>query len=140
MVKLPADNPDALRVCLRAVHCKFDVIPPSVPQNAIFNLVILCDKYDMVGLLKPFWDQWVRALPPASGDPMSFIHRLWISRTLGYQECYEMTLMKLITQLRIDGKGGIFLEGCVEDLGKNIHFQQLGVAGKWRLAATLNPN
>jgi hypothetical protein len=26
-VDLPEDNPDALRVCLRAVHCKFDIIP-----------------------------------------------------------------------------------------------------------------
>jgi hypothetical protein len=140
MVDLPEDNPDALRVCLRAVHCRFDTIPPSLSEEAIFDLVILCDKCDMVGLLKPFWDQWVTALPPASGGPVSFVHRLWIARTLRYQECYKTTLMKLISLLQIDGKGGLFLERYAEDLGKNMHFQQLGVAGKWRSTISLNPN
>ena len=139
-VDLPEDNPDALRVCLRAVHCKFDIIPPSLSEEAIFDLVILCDKCDMVGLLKPFWDQWVTALPAARGDPVSFVHRLWIARTLGYKECYKMTLMKLMSLLRIDGEGGIFLERYREDLGKNIHFQQLGVTGKWRSTVSLDPN
>jgi hypothetical protein len=139
-VELPEDSPDALRVCLRAVHCKFDIIPPSLSEEAIFDLVILCDKCDMVGLLKPFWDQWVTALPPASGSPMSFVRRLWIARTLGYVECYKMTLMKLMSLLRTDGKGGIFLDLYAEDLGKIIHFQQLGVASKWRSNASLNPN
>jgi hypothetical protein len=71
---------------------------------------------------------------------MSFVRRLWIARTLGYVECYKMTLMKLMSLLRIDGKGGIFLDLYAEDLGKIIHFQQLGVASKWRSNASLNPN
>lgn len=129
-----------MRVSLMAVHCRFDVIPAAVSQQAAFDLVILCDKYDMVGLLKPFWHRWVRNLPRTTGDPTSFVHRLWIAHTLGYEECYNVTLMDLMSLLRTDDKDRIFLGNYEEDLGENIHLRHLGVVGKWRSRATLTLN
>jgi hypothetical protein len=131
-VRLPDDNPDSLRILLNAVHSKFDAIPTTLPNESVFSLAVLCDKYDTVALLKPFWNDWVQKSNAAPSTPTGFVHRLWIARTLGYERCYKATLKELIYLLRIlNDKPRIFLESYYEeDLCDNIYLQALGVLGK----------
>lgn len=134
-VTLPDDSPDSLRILLNAAHSKFDAIPTTLPNESIFNLTVLSDKYDMVGLLKPFWSNWVGKLGVAPGTPLGFVQRLWIDHTLGYLQCYKATLKELMSHLRVfNDKPGIFLQ-CYheENLSENIHLQALGVLGKCRV-------
>ncbi|KAG7293576.1 hypothetical protein NEMBOFW57_003629 [Staphylotrichum longicolle] len=128
-VTFPEDSPDSLRILLNAAHSKFDAIPTTLPNEAVFNLTVLSDKYDMVGLLKPFWSNWVGKLGVAPATPLGFVQRLWMAHTLGYLQCYKATLKELMSHLRVfNDKPGIFLQ-CYheENLCENIHLQALGV-------------
>ncbi len=69
VVELPEDNPAALRILLNVAHCQVGLIPAVLQHEDMFNLTILCDKYDMVGLLKPFWRDWINNLKLAPCTP-----------------------------------------------------------------------
>jgi hypothetical protein len=131
-ITLPEDDSDALRIVLQAVHCNFEAIPMVLQQETLFNITVMCDKYDMVKLLKPFWNDWVTNLAHARRDPSGFVHRLWIAQTLGYLEYYKTTLTELMATLRLAGDGsGIYLESYLdENLNDNTHFQRLKLLGQ----------
>jgi hypothetical protein len=131
-ITLPEDNPDALRILLKAVHSQSDTIPKVLSEDDLFHLALLCDKYDMVGLFKSFWNDWVSKLGVAPRTPSGFVHRLWIGYTLGYLSYYKTTLTELMGLCKpLEGKTGLFLEGYDEDnLCENIHLQALGIVGK----------
>jgi hypothetical protein len=132
IVALPGDNPDALRILLGAVHCQFDNLPAKVDRNVLINVALLCDKYDMVGLLKSFWHGWVTGLDAPTRDPSGFAHRLVIAHTLGYLHYYKTTLKEFLAQCQtLEGKTGIFLESNKEEnMCENAHLQALGVGGE----------
>jgi hypothetical protein len=131
-ITLPEDNPDALRILMKAVHSQSDTIPKVLSEDDLFHLALLCDKYDMVGLFKSFWNDWVSKLGVAPRTPSGFVHRLWIGYTLGYRSYYKITLTELMGLCKpLEGKTGLFLEGYDEEnLCENIHLQALGIVGK----------
>ena len=64
---LPQDDPEALRVILRIAHGPHgqpEKIPKLVRQSLLLEIAILCDKYDMSTLLKPFGSDWMDRLGP----------------------------------------------------------------------------
>ena len=131
-VELPDDDPEALRIVLNVAHCRTDRVPEVLLQEAMFKLTVLCDKYDLVALLKPYWKDWVGKLGAAPCTRSGFVHRLWIAHTLGYQEHYQTALAELMFVVKtMDGKTGLFLEGCdQENLCDDLHLQALGATGK----------
>lgn len=56
-VELPEDNPEALAVILHAAHCNFECIP-VLKLSEIYDVMVLADKYAMLGSLRPCAIVW----------------------------------------------------------------------------------
>lgn len=52
-VRFPEDDPDAMFIVVSAVHYQFQFVPKTLNGNELFNLAIVCDKYDTSKLMLP---------------------------------------------------------------------------------------
>jgi hypothetical protein len=52
-IPLPDDDPEAMLVLLQIAHLHFHLVPEQVDRRTLYNLAILCDKYDCVELTRP---------------------------------------------------------------------------------------
>jgi hypothetical protein len=97
VVRVPEDNPDALRIVLQAVHCELDKMPASLSRETLFHLTILCGNYDMVRSLKLFWRGWLSRLPPPKPlDSKTFVQQVWIAHKLGDLDSYKATILQFL--------------------------------------------
>lgn len=74
---LDDDDPDALLVLLQIAHLKFKDIKRVTHVDELFQLAILCDKYDVTALIGPFLKAWIDGMqttcPTESLDKWLFI-------------------------------------------------------------------
>lgn len=57
-ISLADDDPKALAVILRIVHYQYDWVPVSLEEDRLYQIAILCDKYDMRRALGTHLDKW----------------------------------------------------------------------------------
>jgi hypothetical protein len=57
-IPLPDDDPNALLLLLRIAHLKFKDLPDTLSFQDLYKLAVVCDKYDAVGVVRPFWDKY----------------------------------------------------------------------------------
>jgi len=55
------DDPDALLILLNIAHLNFSQIPPRISWRTLLNIAVLCDKYDIVKLIRPWIGNWTEA-------------------------------------------------------------------------------
>ncbi|RPB26214.1 hypothetical protein L211DRAFT_847372 [Terfezia boudieri ATCC MYA-4762] len=59
-IKLGDDDPKALAILLRLVHFQLNLVPRTLSGDQLYQLVIICDKYDLRQILGwPCLDQWI---------------------------------------------------------------------------------
>ena len=46
-ITLKEVNPKALAVVLRVIHMKYDSVPKSLDEDQLYEVAVVCDKYDM---------------------------------------------------------------------------------------------
>jgi hypothetical protein len=99
VISLPDDNPDGLRILLLAVHCKFAAIPRVLPLATLFHTTVLCERYEMVELLKSFWSGWIKSVKLGSMNPgpETLVHQLCVAFSLGNRELYREVITKFLT-------------------------------------------
>ncbi|KAF2093209.1 hypothetical protein NA57DRAFT_61726 [Rhizodiscina lignyota] len=56
-VCLPKDDTIAMETVLQIAHLRFQEVPTTFDSEELFNLAILCDKYDNAHLIAPFLDK-----------------------------------------------------------------------------------
>lgn len=60
-IELEDDDPDALLIILRIVHLKFSEVKRSFEyQSQLVQVAVVCDKYDLVAVCRPFIPGWAR--------------------------------------------------------------------------------
>ncbi|KAK3299849.1 uncharacterized protein B0H64DRAFT_428024 [Chaetomium fimeti] len=131
VVRLPEDDPEAMRIVLRVVHGDLSNMPVILSQDALSHLTALCERHNMVGLLKPFWGGWVDKLPEPTLDPTIFQH-LGIAKKLGHLQRYMNILIRIrySSQKRPDGR--LCLESHPDvDLYNDPYLQKLGILKPW---------
>ncbi|KAG7293580.1 hypothetical protein NEMBOFW57_003633 [Staphylotrichum longicolle] len=137
VMPLPEDHPDALRIALQVIHYKFDVVPASLSLDIVFHLTVLCDKYDMVGLLKPFWIGWISKLSQPALEPRSLVQQVWVAHKLGHMQLYERAVKEVLsstTKRTVSGRTQLYLEGHPDfNLSKDPHLLALGLLESWEL-------
>lgn len=111
-IPLPDDNAGLLLVVLRIAHLKFNQVPYYLDSSTLQGLAVLCDKYDMVGLLRPFLHNWARLsleYEHTHGWTLRTILALdgaenWltIAWTFGLTEPFKAALENLVLNARID--------------------------------------
>ncbi len=52
-VSLPDDDPKYLLLLLNIVHLQFHKVPQVLPTKDLFEMAVLCDKYDTVRVVRP---------------------------------------------------------------------------------------
>lgn len=100
-VSLPDDDPDALSILLHIVHLKFDLVTGPHDFKKLLNLVVLCDKYDTVKLVRPWLCSWVETTPAKYCRPGNE-EWLFIAWTFGLGTVYETLSRHLIYTAFID--------------------------------------
>lgn len=58
-ISIADDNPEALVVILRILHLQHDSVPVSLSEARLYQVAILCDKYDMRQALRTYLDKWL---------------------------------------------------------------------------------
>ena len=59
-ISLADDDPKALAVILRAMHLQHEWVPVSLGEERLYQIAILCDKYDMSRALGVYLDKWFK--------------------------------------------------------------------------------
>lgn len=57
-VELPEDDPEALRIIFHVVHGNFGNLPREWTMSKLYDIIVMADKYSMVGSLQPWGFSW----------------------------------------------------------------------------------
>ena len=116
-VNFAEDDPDALLLVLRIAHLQFKQVPTSLLYNQLLNVAIICDKYDVVGLVRPWYHMWEEPLKLSACKPA---HEEWlfIAWTFGDTPTYKSLARSLVLESTINDLGQCFRMGRL--LGDNM--------------------
>ena len=67
-IPLADDDPKALAVILRVVHLQHKWVPVSLGEDRLYQVAILCDKYDMSQALGTYLDKWFKPYLGEQGE------------------------------------------------------------------------
>jgi hypothetical protein len=111
-ILLPDDDVDAMLLVLRIAHLRFQEIPPKngLDMEALLNLAVVCDKYDLVGLVRPFLNLhcWTETLIPDIGlysKPKWHPFCLFIAWTFGYIHVFDAPARHLALTVSLNSQG-----------------------------------
>ena len=98
------DDPDALLLLLRIAHLDFVSVKKRLSVEELYNLAILCYKYDCVHLIKPWVDEWYRDAEflRIVGESSK---RLFIAWSFGRIENFSIAASVLLMQGCMDKNG-----------------------------------
>jgi hypothetical protein len=132
VVCVPKQNPEALRIVLRAVHYQLDKIPARLSREIIFHLAVLCVRYDMVELLKPFWRGWLSRLPPLQPlDSKTFRQQVCIATKLGDLNSFKATILEFLhSAQKCPDDERLFLDADITYLYKHPYSGKSSLMGK----------
>lgn len=103
------DNGEALLILLRIAHLQFSKVPSTLKSFDIFlALAILCDKYDCVGLIKPWLQPWVgNEGTEFKWDEAGYEPWLFIAWVLGWKNRFQSLATKLVRTVQINDAGEV---------------------------------
>jgi len=67
-ISLADDDPKALAVILRVVNLQHEWVPVSLGEDRLYQVAILCDKYDMSRALGIYLDRWFKPYLGEQGE------------------------------------------------------------------------
>jgi hypothetical protein len=114
-IPLPDDDVEAMLLVLRIAHLRFHELPKknALTLDALLNLAVICDKYDLVKIVRPFLDLhgWASCYIPNIGygivsDPCW----LFIAWTFGYKDSFEQLATYTVRMIRVDSLGDAIME------------------------------
>jgi len=127
-LSLPDDDPKALVVILRVIHLQYDWVPPSLDENQLYKIAVICDKYDMRQSLEVWLAKWISPLVDPPAKPISGDKWLFIAYAFGRQDLFSRLTKDLILQCRSDEDGNLLLNG--NTLSEHIPGR---IVGEWDL-------
>jgi hypothetical protein len=93
VVRMPEDNPEAMLLLLRVAHLEFASIPTTIAQQTLYQLAVMCDKYDCVEMLQPWIKVWLKSNDLTSLERAGNAFICW---TFGDEKAYEQVIKSLI--------------------------------------------
>ena len=103
--KMYDDDPKALLILLDIAHLNFNRIPRTLTLEQLFQIAILCDKYDTVKLIQPWIKNWSHELQSRRpvNDPEN-LEWLFIAWSLGNEPIYETLFKKVVLKMNASGR------------------------------------
>jgi len=103
-ITLGDDEPKALALILRVVHYQYDWVPRTLNDDQLYQVAIVCDKYDMRQVLGLWLDQWI-PVDTQVGGKISGDEWLFIAYAFGRQALFTQLSKELILTSTV-GAGG----------------------------------
>lgn len=104
------DDPEALAIVLFAIHLQNSKVPTFIKEKrTIWNMAIICDKYDCTAAVSVWVDVWAEGWRKRAFRNSG--HGLWlfISWTFGLADVFNAISKKIILEGHFDVEGGKFL-------------------------------
>lgn len=98
------DDTEALLLLLRIVHLQFNKIPSRLEFDTILNVAILCDKYDCVGVVKPWLPLWL-VNEDTQCDKPGYEEWLFIAWVFGREKLFQSLATQLLLGMKTNGEG-----------------------------------
>lgn len=109
-LSMPEDDPDAMTIVQQIAHHKHTQVPRTLEKNALLQVAILCDKYDLFDLLALHYiDHWMRTKDLYLDVPDS----LFLFYTFNQQAKFETLAKGFVKAMRI--VPGESEDGCLVD-------------------------
>ncbi len=111
-IPLPDDRPEGLRILFSVAHGKFDDLPRAIAHDELLSLVVLADKYDMIGLLKPFWKNWLKDpnhVADCAADEL--VDHLSVYHKMGHVRGFRKAFVSFITRAATSDNDGLYIDG-----------------------------
>jgi hypothetical protein len=114
-IPTPDDDIEAMLLALRTAHLRFPELPKknALTLNALLNLKVICDKYNLVKIVWLFLDLhgWASCYILDIGfrrvsDPYWF----FIAWTLGYEDNFGKLATYPVKKIRVDSLGDAIME------------------------------
>ena len=110
-IPFPEDNVEALAVLLNACHLEFTRVPVVIELEQLYNLAVICDKYDASKLVVPWLHRWTGDNRISSMSSAFLAERLFISWAFGDQKAFRDIAEFLIKNMRRLTGGKFMLDG-----------------------------
>ncbi|KAK3687936.1 hypothetical protein B0T22DRAFT_535214 [Podospora appendiculata] len=128
-------------VILSIIHARFALVPTSPNPLWLFNVMVLCNKYDKTHTVRPWTKNWMTVASQTTYEPpinlvedpskISAWPLLWSMYTaweLGNEELFAQKLTYLAENVCLDKQGHLVLEGNVNiDLETFYHLGPLDI-------------
>lgn len=114
-VPLRDDEVDALYIALRIAHLRFHEIPrkDGLTIDALLELAVVCARYDIVKLVRPFLDLygWAQCHYPDTDagercDPAWF----YVAWTFGYKDSFQRLTRFIVKKIGLDEDGNAIMD------------------------------
>ncbi len=129
-IDLHEDNKEALLHLLNIAHLQFNKVPTQLPFKSILDIAVLCDKYDCVGLVKPWLPLWLVDEETQYKEPD---HEEWlfVAWVFGREKTFIELARKLVIEVRMSPTGV-----CLTSTGKIFPSQMPpGIVGRFNISA-----
>jgi len=110
-ISLSDDDPRALGVILRVIHLQYDWVPPSLDENQLCRIAVICDKYDMRQSLELWLVRWISPFVESPDGPVSGDKWLFIAYAFARKDLFSRLTKDLILQCQSDEDGNLLLNG-----------------------------
>ncbi|KAJ0382014.1 hypothetical protein COL922a_013395 [Colletotrichum nupharicola] len=107
-IEMPEDSISPVFLLLSIVHGHFQHIPKSLPQDHLYQLLVVTEKYDMTQTLSPWASTWFQpyaATNTSSADGEEIV--MWISWELGHEGTFCNWAKNLQLKSKIDDEGDL---------------------------------
>ncbi|KAJ4996048.1 hypothetical protein K4K48_009130 [Colletotrichum sp. SAR 10_66] len=105
-IEMPEDSVSPVFLLLSIVHGHFQHIPKSLPQDHLYQLLVVTEKYDMTQTLSPWASAWFQpyaATNKSSSDGEEIV--MWISWELGHEGTFCNSAKNLLLKSKINDEG-----------------------------------
>jgi len=140
-IPLPDDELEAMLIVLQIAHLKFQNIPQKgcLAFSDLVDLAVVCDKYDLVSVVRPFFNlhQW---LDPYRGetDQEGSEELLHIGWTFGDIKIFKETAKSILLNSHLDSDSGKLINGTGKVLEGNMPSDIIGKPLVWTLVFLLD--
>jgi hypothetical protein len=114
-VPLRDDEVDALYIALRIAHLRFHEIPrkDGLTIDALLELAVVCARYDIVKLVRPFLDLygWAQChYPDADAGERCEPAWFYVAWTFGYKDSFQRLTRFIVKKIGLDEDGNAIMD------------------------------
>ncbi|KAK1775204.1 hypothetical protein QBC45DRAFT_335844 [Copromyces sp. CBS 386.78] len=108
VVELPEDPAYPMEIILDIIHGRFEGVPQTLGLKDLRDLLVLTNKYDMTGLVRPWCAQWIQAARQPILDTDDILRSLFIAWELGDEHLFALRLEDIALRTKVDEKGRLY--------------------------------